>query len=324
MRQVYSIQYLQEILHQYSGFGKIRKHKLFTSGFENSNYFVNTDTSDYVIKIFEAPGITPDTIDFEVGVMDTSYRAGVKTPHVLPNKKGGLVTVSGKKQAIVMDFVEGDNMYGKEIGDEFVYEVGQQMGKMDTALAMYRDGSKTRQNYEYDLKNLLLLESEMVALPADYDRRIFTDVLSTFRKNQATFNAMPTGIIHNDVVVQNFLGKDGKLQCIIDFTDMAFSPYVQNVAVALTHTVFFFNWQPHQAGILIKGYREFHPFSPEEVSSLYDLILARYAGVTLAIMNWDRRFGLDKQRTDWRGKNYACMQKFIELGREEFNSYIVL
>jgi ethanolamine-phosphate phospho-lyase len=135
---------------------------------------------------------------------------------------------------------------------------------------------------------------------------------------------MPTGIIHNDVVEQNILAKDGKLQCIIDFTDMAFSPYVQNVAVALTHNSFFFNWKPYQAGILIKGYREFHTLSSEEASLLYELVLARYADVILSTINWDRRFGPDDQRTAWREKNYSCMRKFLKLGHKKFNSYIKL
>jgi len=309
-------------LDEYAGLGKIHEHKLFTSGFENSNYLTRTEHGDYVVKIFEAVDATSETIDFEVEVMDTNYSAGVKTPHVLRNKNEALVTVRGEKRAIVMDFVEGENMYGRELDDTLIYEVGQQMGKMDTALSTYRDGSKTRQNYEYDLKNFLQLEVEMTALPKDYDREVLTQILSTFRKNKQRFEAMPTGLIHNDVVVQNILSKEGKLQCIIDFTDMAFSPYVQNVAVSLAHTVFFLNWRPYQTVILIKGYREFHPLSKEEASLLYDLILARYAEVILSVLNWDHRFGPDDQRTAWRHSNYKSMQKFLDLGREEFNSYI--
>ncbi len=324
MRQEYSVQYLQRILDEYADRGEIREHQLFTSGFENSNYLARTESGDYVIKVFEAVGATPDTIDFEVGVMDTSYKAGVKTPHVLRNSNGNLVTAHEEKRAIVMDFVEGENMYGKEMSDDLMYDIGRQMGKMDTALSVFKDGSKTRQNYEYDLKNLLLLESEMAGLPAHYDRDIFDQIFSAFREQKAKFDAMPTGIIHNDVVAHNILAKDGTLQCILDFTDMAFSPYVQNIAVALTHTVLFFNWQPHQAGILIKGYREFRSFSSEEASLVYDLILARYANIILAVLNWDRRFGPDEQRATYMRDNYEFMKKFLDFGRAEFNTCIGL
>jgi Ser/Thr protein kinase RdoA (MazF antagonist) len=321
MRQTYDAATLQELADAY-GIGPVRESRLFTSGFENSNYFIGTDAGKHVLKIYEAAGMSPESIRFEVSVMDVSFRAGVKSPEVIRNVAGSLTTEHQGKIAILMPFVEGENADKQEIPDAIAAEVGEEMGKMDKACAVFRDGSLTRQGYEFDGTNMLMLEPKLEHLPDFIDRGEFRAVFDSFRELKAAFDALPSGIIHNDVVLHNLLVKDGRLAAIIDFSDMAFSPYIQNVAVAMAQLVFTYNWQPHQAKLFLDAYRRHTPLSPEELSMLYDLTLARYVLAIVEFSYWNHAHGEDDQRNEFIRNNYGFFKKFRDIGAERFATLI--
>src|SRR3989338_68305 len=82
MRTNYSKEFLQNILDQYPNKGQIIKHFLFTSGFENSNYYVKTEQGEYVIKIFDGMGMKRENILFEIELMIFCARNQCKVPKV--------------------------------------------------------------------------------------------------------------------------------------------------------------------------------------------------------------------------------------------------
>jgi Ser/Thr protein kinase RdoA (MazF antagonist) len=159
MRQNYPSQTLQEIIDQFQDIGTIKNSHLFTSGFENSNYYIETERGKFVVKIFEGIDVAPENVLFEIEMMDKLYNAGTKTPKIFHAKNGNLHASLGQKYAVLMNYIEGENMEKHTISDVLARQIGEQAGKMDSALQMIRDGSKTRQNYEFDLKNFLILTS---------------------------------------------------------------------------------------------------------------------------------------------------------------------
>ena len=134
MRQEYQLDFLQHILNQFDGLGSITEHRLFTTGFENTNYFVHTDRGKYAIKIFEGVHLRPDTINFEITVMNACWQAGLKTPHLIASHNGDCLLTFQCKRVIVMDYIEGKNMATMPLTDTIVYQVGQETGKMDNVL----------------------------------------------------------------------------------------------------------------------------------------------------------------------------------------------
>ena len=321
MRQNYSKKQLQEVIDKYS-FGTIEEFRLFMSGFENSNYFVKTNSGPYVVKIFEGRGVAQDTVKFEVNVMDQSFRAGVKSPKIFKNKLDSLTTEWNGKLAVVMNFIEGENAEKQSISEKIVAEIGEQTGKMDKALDIFKNGFLTRQNYEFDGKNFLLLEDKIKYLPKGFNKKYIMDVFSKFRSLKSDFDKLKSGIIHNDVVLHNLLIKEEKLQAIIDFSDMAFSPYIQNIAVAMAQIVFTYNWQPTQAKIFIDGYKKYNSISAHELSMLFDLTGARYATVIVALSYWNFLYGENPERTDSVKDNYGFLLRFLELGKSNFYKLI--
>jgi Ser/Thr protein kinase RdoA (MazF antagonist) len=322
MRQTYSQDILQGIIDQYRDIGAVKDSHLFTSGFENSNYYVETEKGKFVIKVFEGLDIAPESILFEVNMMDKLYNAGVKTPKIFQTKNRSLHASLGQKYAVLMNYIEGENMDKHTISDALAKQIGEQAGKMDSTLQTIRDGSKTRQNYEFDLKNFLILESKLEELDSRFDKNFFVGIFQSFKKIESSLDSLPSGLIQNDIVLHNILAKDDELTGIIDFSDMVFSPYIQTVAVAFSQCFFTYNWQPHQAKIFLKGYQKFHPLSSEELGFLRILTLARFATLVVEFNHWNVVFGDDSQRTEFINDNYEFLKKFLQINESEFQIII--
>ncbi len=321
MRQSYSTTLLQGIIDQFPNIGTIKNSHLFTSGFENSNYYVETEKGEYVIKIYEGE-IAPENILFEIEVMDRLFGAGVKSPKIFHAKNGGLHATVGEKFAVLMNFIEGENLEKHTISDVLAGQIGEQAGKMDAALQPMKDGSKTRQNYEFDLKNFLALESKLNELDPKFEKNIFVEIFDSFRKIKPVLDAAPAGLIQNDIVLHNILARDDELEGIIDFSGMVFSPYVQNVAVAFSQCFFTYNWQPLQAKIFLNGYQKFNHLSNEELAILRALTLARFATLVIEFNHWNVVFGEDTQRTEFINDNYDFLKKFLQLSEADFQKII--
>lgn len=255
--------------------------------------------------------------------MDYCFKVGLKTPFIRQNNKNKLETVIANKYTVLMGHIPGDNMSERELTDDLVVSVAEQAGRMDLLLQKFVDGSKTRQNYEWDLKNTLTLERSLNYLSTDFDRKIFIDIFDDFKKYRNKFINLPTGLIHNDIVPHNWLVDKGHLQAIIDFSDMAFSPYIQNVAVSLHLISFCYNWNPSQAKLFIERYSKFNSLSEKELSLLYILIKCRFLSFVLEFNRWNVIYNMDEYRQKTVVDHYNFLKRFIDYGRDNFNKEVL-
>ncbi len=129
-------------------------------------------------------------------------------------------------------------------------------------------------------------------------------------------------MIQNDIVLHNVLAEGNELRGIIDFSDMVYSPYIQNVAVALSQCFFTYNWQPHQAKIFLDSYKKFLPLGRKELILLRTLIMARFATLIIEFNHWNIVSGRDSQRTEFINDNYGFLQKFLQISEVNFESLI--
>jgi homoserine kinase type II len=322
MRQNYPFATLQEVLNQFPNIGTIKESNLFTSGFENSNYYIKTEQGEYVIKVFEGIDISSENIIFETEVMNKLFNAGIKSPKIFSTKDHALYIKFAEKHAILMGFIAGKNLEKNIISDTLAEQIGEQTGRMDTALSTIRDSSKTRQNYEFDLKNFLILQPKIDKLDKSFNKKIFNKIFDLFKRIKPELETVPAGLIQNDIVLHNIIAKGDELQGIIDFSDMAFSPYAQNVAIAFCQCFFSYNWQPHQAKIFLDAYQRFHPLSTREKNLLYILTLARFATLIIEGNYWDISLGKDLKRTNFIKDNYNFLNRFLLITESDFHKII--
>lgn len=322
MRQEYPLETLQAILDNYPNKGRIANATLFTSGFENSNFLLDTESGKYVLKIFEGMNLNIENIAFEIEVIDQLSQNNLKVPHIFKTNDSKLFTALNDKYAVLMDFIEGENMDKKIISDSLAREIGEQTGRMDAILSKFEDGSKARQDYEFDLKHFLTLEDKLKYLDTNFDQSLFQGIFESFKSVQSNFKNAKSGLIHNDVVLHNILASGDQLDAIIDFSDMVYSPYIQNIATALCQCFFTYNWNPKQAGIFIEEYLKYHSLLQTELKLLYILVQVRFAVLIIEFNYWNKEFGEDEQRTQFIHNNYNFLKRFREISEDEFNRII--
>lgn len=313
---------LQEVLDKYPRLGSIAKLHLFTSGTDNTNYYTKTDVGEFVVKLYSGMNLSLENIQYELEIMDCCYKASVKTPHVLHASDGKLY-VEQDGYWMVMDFVDAQNMKKKNIDNTIVFDAGVEIGKMDTAMAGFKDEGKTRRGYIFDVANFLYNEPNLALLPTNYSQEIFREIFAEYKRQKNRIEALPKGIIHNDVTLHNLLVKDNSLKVIVDFSDFAFSPYVHNIAVAMSQLIFTYNWQPHQAGLFVKGYRQNHSFSDEEADLLYFMTCMRYLTLIVEFNRWNVQNLHSESATEFVVDNYKFLQDFMKIGKKGFDALIV-
>ena len=199
-----------------------------------------------------------------------------------------------------------------------VQSLGEETGKMDAVLQNFRKEEFTRKNYEWDLKNFLNLETGITLLPNTFDHNLIQKVFDRFKKIKPVFDSLPRGLIHNDIAAHNILAKNGELKAIIDFSDAAFSPYLQNIAVFFCQSLFNYHWALQQVPIFIKAYQKYNLLSKKELELLYDLVQARFVTIIVEFNRWNVQYGEDQQRTEYINDYYRFFKKFLEISREEF------
>lgn len=317
MRQEYPINFLNTIAQAYD-IGTIQGHKLFTSWYDNSNYYIQTSKGEFVIKIFEWEGINQEIISFETQVMNTINKAGVLSPSVYPNGNNELCTIIDEKYIILMEYRKGENMDRKILGDNIAFECGEEMAKMQNALQEFKDNTRTRQGYEFDQKNILQLEANIDMIHPSFNKEIFHSILQEYRDQKEIFDHLPHWLIHNDVAARNILVQDNHLTSILDFSDMVFSPYVQDISIFIGESIFWYNYQPHQVEIFLKGYNKHRKLNNEELSLLPLCIKQRMTCLILAFSRRERDYGSDPQRKRLIEEMYKYLVRFINNHEKSF------
>ena len=308
----YTREQLQQIVGQYPNIGTISTHARFTSGTDNANFYIESSAGKFVVKIYDGMNLVPDNILLELEVMKHSFDSGVKTPNVINTSDGNLYSKLGDKYAMMMEFVDAQNMKKQSVADYIIYEAGVEVGKMDIALSVFKNENRTRQGYIFDLKNFLDNEKSISLLSSEYSQGIFKKIIEEYKEKKDVLWSLPKGIIHNDITLHNLLVKDDKLKVIIDFSDIAYNPYIQNLAVAMSQLIFTYNWQPHQAGLFIKGYSEQRPLSEQEVELLYLVTLARYTTLVVEFNRWIAEGNTDPMVGELAHDSYKFIQNFIK------------
>src|ERR687884_134621 len=85
--------------------GKVLAIKGISSGIENSNFFLTTETGEYVLTIFEK--LTFAQLPFYLNLMRHLADHGVLVPAPIANAKGELLSALHGKPAAIVTKLEG-------------------------------------------------------------------------------------------------------------------------------------------------------------------------------------------------------------------------
>ncbi len=270
--------------------GKARAIKGISSGIENSNFFITTDSGEYVLTLFEK--LTFEQLPFYLELMRHLAQRDVLVPAPIANQQGSIINALNGKPASIVTKLEGESQLSPT--PLHCAEVGAMLAKMHLAA----------QDFSIRQPNLRGLtwwrETTPVVLP--YLPAETQDLLRTEMQFQEAFAAsasyaqLPNGPVHADLFRNNAMFVDTRLTGFFDFYFAGCDTWLFDLAVTVN------DWCIEldsgaldfpRAQAMMDAYHAVRPFSAAEqqawqpmlraaalrfwISRLYDFYLPRDA-----------------------------------------------
>lgn len=146
-------------------------------------------------------------------------------------------------------------------------------------------------------------------------------ILDLFEKSRHHFELLPSALTHNDLGPQNILTENDELTTILDFTNITFTPYAQDIALTLYHNIFEYGFNTDIARALVQAYKTTRPLSDEELFFIPSLIKTRIA---YAITSFSESVALDGE-TELESHIHlfsAVLREFEDMGDDDFTHHL--
>ena len=229
------------------------------AGYISNNYKIRTDKNEWFVFKHYTDLAELELIHAENKLLEEiSSELSYQIPAAID--RGGFTVHQHNDQTFsrLVPYIEGKFL--DEVGhtDELLYNFGQAIAEMDSALEGKRISVIESRKIIWDIQHSLLnkLKANFIQEP---DRRKLVD----FYFDQFEQFALPQyqnlrySIIHGDMNIQNVLTDGSKISGVIDFGDMCYSLLVNELAVALTYIMFEKEEPIRAAQNVIRGYTHY-------------------------------------------------------------------
>lgn len=270
---------MKKYILQNFGFNNVEVSTL--GGYDNLNYLVKTSGKKYICKtysynteLFEILNAENDTLIFL-----SKSKKGIY-PEPIQNLHGSYLYESeingGQKILRMLSFLDGESFINIKHSQTLFESFGIFLAQMDLDLRQYNNYTiKARQN-KWDNQYIYLNKKYIHDISNPSDRKIVKYFFQQYEENVLPIiQNLRRSIIHNDANDYNVLVKNNKVNGIIDFGDLAYSPLINELAVAIPYAIFRKENPIDWAVIILKAYHDILPLHVHEVDVLYYLIAAR-------------------------------------------------
>lgn len=272
------------------GIGAVRSLARITTGYEDTNLDVQTDTGRYVVKLFDPlrpahiPGRTVDLIAL-------ARRQGVRLPRLLPDRAGRVLHTTAAGVALVMPRLPAVDYYvlGRPPSRTELTDVVEQSARIHLI-----EAHPTPVHDEWAIGNLPALATQLrPVLDAEQQHLIATAEGAFGKIDQA---ALPRTLIHGDLTKGNVLAAPDGAITLIDFSCCDRHPRIQELAVIAANLTHDPDAIPilDRARLIAELYPRqppFRPLSPTEHVALPAYTFAAAAMEFLGAVREDRFYG---------------------------------
>jgi homoserine kinase type II len=187
--------------------GKITDLKGIAAGITNTNYFVITETSRYVLTIFEQNKF--DDLPYFVDLMTYLEEHNIPCPAPIKDKHGVDLRIIKDKPALLISCLKGKDT--KTPSAEQCAQVGRVLAQMHIAGQSFTRPSKNQRDVEW--RNNIV--AKVIGKLSAEDQSILNQALDFQDKLDLT--VLPKGVIHGDLFRDNVLFDGEVLGGFIDF-----------------------------------------------------------------------------------------------------------
>lgn len=234
--------------------GELIAYAGIAAGMQNSNYFVTTASSRFVLTLFEH--IDPPALDFYLALMDHLARRGIPCPQPLADQHGRRWRPLAGKPAALLSCLPG--------AAEESPTAGQCRALGDMLAGLHLAGADLAKPLPNPCGAAWRQSTGAALLPGlvSAERSLLADELA-FQATQ-DFSALPRGVIHADLFRDNVLWDEaGRLSGVLDFYFAGEDCLLFDLAVVAN------DWCFNRATLaeLVAGYRGQRPLNEAEMAA---------------------------------------------------------
>ena len=209
------------------GLGRPRSVRGITTGIENTNYFVDTETREYVLTLFER--LAFEQLPFYLHLMKHLAARRMPVPDPVANGSGEIHHSLRGRPAVVVNRLPGQSVAAPT--ETHCRSVGEILAQMHLAGSDYPRNQVNPRGLEW--------WNEVAPAVGRYlsggQRSLLSSELA-FQKQIAaspTYEQLPRGPVHADLFRDNVLFEGGHLTGILDFYFAACDAFLFDIAVCL-------------------------------------------------------------------------------------------
>ena len=243
------------------GLGRLRAMDGCHGGIENTNYFVSTDSGEYVLTLFER--LAWEELPFYLHLMQHLASRGVPVPRPAPDAEGRILHLLKDKPAAVVARLRGKSELAPDV---------QQCRLVAEMLARMHLAGTDYVRHQPNLRGLPWWKETVPALLpfVDQDQRtLLLDELAFQTRIAASpdYATLPRGPIHADLFRDNVMFEGGALSGFLDFYFAGCDTFLFDIGVCLN------DWcvDPDngradvvRAATFLQAYESVRPLVPEE------------------------------------------------------------
>jgi len=277
----------KQILNKEFGFDRVQITKL--EAYSNCNYLIQTERGKYILKTYPKSTETLDLVEAEnETLLFLQNPKNNKSPEPVPFRDGTYIKcleIDGQERICrLLSFLEGEFL-GEVNPTEPIFEsLGTFLARLDLQLQSHDNITYKARQWEWDIQHLNLNKKYIQDIPDSKNRNLVRYFLQQFEQNVVpVLPELRKSIIHNDANEWNVLVMNGKVSSIIDFGDLAYSPLIHELAVALTYACYDKKNPLEWAPIILESYHRIlpleeieHPSSWSHTTGSFHLKKSRY------------------------------------------------
>ncbi len=269
MKKLFQIQF---------GFNPIEIKKLW--GYENSNYLVRTKDIQYIFKTYLKNAETFKLVEAENETLLFLQSPNNNFPKPIKFKDGSLVKIleiEGKERLCrMLSFLEGELLGNVTHTKTLFQSLGRFIAQLDLQLQSFNNKTIKARQWQWDIQYLYLNKKYIKDIPSAKDRSLISYFFKQFEENiLPILPELRKTIIHNDANEWNVLVNNGKVTGIIDFSDLSYTPLINELAIAIAYACLYVENPLEWASTIIESYNKILPLEDKEIAVLYYLIAAR-------------------------------------------------
>ncbi|MEH6566551.1 MAG: homoserine kinase [Halopseudomonas sp.] len=255
-----------EIFLQGFELGRLVDYSGIAGGSENSNFFVNCSSGDYVLTLVERGDV--QALPFFVELLECLHQAGLSVPYAIADRRGECLHQLNGRPALLQPRLPGRHV--EQPDPAHCEAVGRWLAKLHKATVDTPLARPSERGLEW------MLSETRQQLPACSGKQaaLLEELLAVLARWQQHDPGLPRALLHADLFRDNVMFDGHHLSGVIDFYNAASGWTLYDVAIATN------DWclnadaslDPRRTRALLAGYASLRVFTPAEHACWPDML----------------------------------------------------